>query len=351
METRNSIRERRQERIRRIMQENAKQARLSEDGQRREDRQTREGRYSQHEERLQLPVPRDLSPRVPSSSPLQEESQMAAARGTKRLPVSENAQLRDNDPERLWKSNPNPWESAGWRIAPLPSKDVRASKQGGPPPDRPGNDYRFIARGLFVQTVIAAALFAIVFFLFKTDNPIAKRSQAFVTTALTEKMDFQGAEELYKKWFAGAPSFIPFFGRENDEDSRLTTGTVELPVVSPLTKGSVVRSFAQTLSGVEISGSPEQPVLAAETGRVTLVSQDGENGETVVVQHAGGRSTVYGHLGSAIVAVDDWVEVGKTIGKLPAASTADADRGQSLLYFAVKENGRYVDPADVVPLD
>ncbi|MFC4809008.1 peptidoglycan DD-metalloendopeptidase family protein [Paenibacillus sp. GCM10023250] len=331
MRSRNSIRERRQERIRRILEEHAGQA-----GQ---------AAHRPAELRQEWPPRPDAPFALPSGAPHPGNGAGMPDR-LPVLPALPAGQRDEQDPERVWKANPNPWETAGWSIAPLPSKDVKAAKRGGPPPERPGG-YRFVVRGLFIQSAIAAAVFAIVFAMFKSDLPVAKKGQEAVTAALTENMDYAAASSLYKKWFAGAPSFIPIFGNGSGEESRLAEGGVELPIVSPLPAGTLVRSFAETLSGVDIAGSPEQTVVAAETGRVILVSKDADGGDTVVVQHANERVTVYSHLSGVIVAANDWVEAGKTLGKLQA----NEEGGQSLLYFAVKEKGRYVDPADVVPID
>ncbi|MFC5650088.1 peptidoglycan DD-metalloendopeptidase family protein [Paenibacillus solisilvae] len=254
----------------------------------------------------------------------------------------------EQDPERLWKSQPNPWESAGWRVPPIPSKNNFQTKDGGG--GQSGPDLKFIGRGLFIQSAISAALFIILFAMFRLDNPAAKQGQQLVTAALTENMDFESAAEWYKQVFSGAPSFIPSFGKDDNNAAKLAEGEVELPIIAPLAAGSVVRTFAETLSGVEIAGHSEEAVLAAETGRVLLVTDDENTGKTVVIQHADNRVTVYGRLGLVQAAVNDWVEAGQSIGKLSAAGT-DAPDGQSLLFFAVKEKGKYVNPADVVPID
>ncbi|WP_219837968.1 M23 family metallopeptidase [Paenibacillus sp. R14(2021)] len=336
MDTRDSIRGRRQERIRRIMELNAKQA-LEQ-----VNKPQLQSQAVQSEAQGRHPLPHT---QVSQALPQQASMNRSASSMPELLPSLSAQQLGEEDPERLWKSNPNPWETAGWRIAPLPSKERRDGKLNGP--KQPERDYPFIARGLFIQTVISAAIFCIVFGMFKLDVPAAKQGREVVTIALTEQMDFDAAAALYKKWFAGAPSFIPLFGNHGDEESQLAAGAVELPIVSPLPDGAVVQSFAATLSGVEMAGEPGQAVLAAETGRVIVVSKDDDNMETVVVQHANDRVTIYGHLAKVIVAANDWVEAGKSLGTLAAA---DVDK-QSLLFFAVKEKGRYVNPADVVPLD
>ncbi|SEM67583.1 M23 family metallopeptidase [Paenibacillus sp. OV219] len=342
MDTKSSIRERRAERIRRIMEEN----RHAKPQQPLPQLKALPG--SQRPQQYQLDYQQQDQQQQQKSHPLQNNKLQALPAKTAEASYEQTPQNEYDDPEQLWKANPNPWESAGWRIAPLPSKYDRDGKSGGPKaPQPPQQRFAFVIRGLFIQSAISVALFIIVFGMFKLDVPIAKKGQEVVTAALTEQMDFDAAARLYKDMFAGAPSFIPLFGSHDDPKTQVTEGAVELPIVAPLINGSVVRSFAETLSGVEIVGQPSQEVLTAETGRVINVTNDGETGVTVVIQHANNRVTVYGHLGEVKVAVNDWLEAGTKLGQLPAAQEGQ----QSLLFFAVKEKGKYVNPADVVPLD
>lgn len=343
MDTKNSIRERRAERIRRIMEENRQLKPQQPTPQLRalpgpQQPQQQQLDYQHQHQQHQLYQQQ-------KSHPLQNNKLEALPTMTTGAASEQTPHNEYDDPEQLWKANPNPWESAGWRIAPLPSKYDRDGRSGGP--KAPPPQFSFIARGLFIQTAISVALFIIVFGMFKLDVPIAKKGQEVVTAALTEEMDFGAAAQLYKDMFAGAPSFIPLFGSHADPETQVTEGAVELPIVAPLINGSVVRSFAETLSGVEIAGQPSQEVLTAETGRVINVTNDGETGQTVVIQHANNRVTLYGHLGKVAVAANDWLEAGTKLGELPAAQEGQ----QSLLFFAVKEKGKYVNPSDVVPLD
>ncbi|REE69496.1 stage IV sporulation protein FA [Paenibacillus taihuensis] len=334
MDTKTSIRERRAERIRRILEEN-RDAEPLQNLPSSKQQKALPGPSQQHQQNQLIHHPN--SNQQHQQLPPQHEL----------APAVQQPQSEYDDPERLWKANPNPWESAGWRIAPLPSKYDRNGKAGGPTPPPSPQRFSFIVRGLFVQTAISVALFVIVFAVFKMDMPIAKKGQDVVTAALTDEINFDAAAAWYKDMFAGAPSFIPLFGSHDNPETQLTGGSVELPIVAPLINGSVVRSFAETLSGVEIAGQPSQEVLAAETGRVINVTNDDETGETVVIQHANNRVTLYGHLGDVKVAVNDWLEAGTKLGQLPAAQEGQ----QTMLYFAVKEKGKYVNPADVVPLD
>jgi len=244
------------------------------------------------------------------------------------------AHVRDDreerDPETEWKRRSREW---------LAEADAdRASGRSGGDHPRSG-----LLRGLLARTAASAALFAAVWGLFQSDEPWASAPQRLIAQALTEDMDTRAAAEWYRRTFAGSPAFIPIFRQEED---RAEDGP-GLPVVAPVASGEVVRSFAETLAGIEIAVSPGATVTAAETGRVTHVTGGGAEGYSVVIRHAGGRMTVYGRLGRVDVEPDDWVEAGDRIGALPVPK----DGSRSLLYFAVRIDGRYVDPADVVPLD
>ncbi|MBB3109905.1 stage IV sporulation protein FA [Paenibacillus phyllosphaerae] len=322
----NGVRDRRQERIRQIMEQQAKRPQAADD-----------------------PPPIHVEGQGPISLadlpiidlPIEDQPFTGTSR-------SRTGHTMYTDPERAWKERPSPWEeTVSWSTA-TKLKEVDRKRidpeDGSYPPD---TNSSAVLRGLFIQTVIAVALFAMVYGAFKVDHPLAKRGQEVVTTALTDTIDFASAADWYRQTFAGAPSFIPLFNQGGSKDSVYTEGEIELPVLAPVSGGSIVRSFAETLSGVEIAVKPGEAVQAAETGRVTLVTEDPQSGTTVVIQHANERVTMYGHLKSSSVAANDWVEAGQQVGNLQDA----ADNGTSLLFFAVKEKGKYVDPAGVVPLD
>jgi|CeladaMinimDraft_18_1061708.scaffolds.fasta_scaffold03490_1 stage IV sporulation protein FA len=237
----------------------------------------------------------------------------------------------ERDPETEWKRRSREWLAA--------SDESRAPGMfDGDEPRRGG-----LLRSLLARCAVSAALFLAVWGLFRLDEPWAAAPQRLIAQALTEDMDTRAAAEWYRRTFAGSPAFLPIFGQEEDR----TEDGPGIPVVAPVASGEVVRPFAETLAGVEIAGESGAVVTAAETGRVTHVTGGEEEGYSVVIRHAGKRMTVYGRLGTVFVEPDDWVEAGDRIGALP--ETKDGSR--SLLYFAVRVDGRYVDPADVVPLD
>ncbi|WP_339278712.1 M23 family metallopeptidase [Paenibacillus sp. FSL W8-1187] len=259
-------------------------------------------------------------------------------------------QPQEKDPEAEWKNNANPWErleQAGGSLTGLAPRPLRGTASGGGGGYRPapGAAGRF-ARSFGRRLLVSAALFGAVWGLFQLDNPAAREGQLIVREALSEPMDMSAIAGWYEGVFGAPPSFLPGFGKLGG--TQPATAPAERAAVAPVAGGSIVHPFAELLGGVEISGAPGADVLAAEEGRVLVVSADDAKGPTVVLQHAGGRTTYYGRLGEARVAANDWVTAGEPIGRLGAAAEGNAE---ALLYFAVKEQDRYIDPADVIPLD
>ncbi|MFF2887140.1 peptidoglycan DD-metalloendopeptidase family protein [Paenibacillus sp. NPDC057967] len=257
--------------------------------------------------------------------------------------ASGKGKARPLDPELAWKQNPNPW--AAWDEE-RQSGETRSyvKSQHTDDFDPPGSSgWRRFRKELAWKFAVSVALFGGIWAMFETEYPWTAKGQAFVSEAMTSEIDFASVATWYKDVFAGAPSFIPIFGGSSGQ-ATLVDGQPKQPVVSPLENATVVRTFAELLNGVELAGDPEAAVVAAETGRVIQVSVQGDS---VLIQHANERTTIYGKLAAVNVAVNDWIEAGQTIGKLQPAGYD----GHSFLYFAVKQKDRYMDPLDVIPID
>ncbi|RJE91041.1 M23 family metallopeptidase [Paenibacillus sp. 1011MAR3C5] len=281
-------------------------------------------------------------------APLQEElvpksSVDKSMRSPAGASVSDKGKTRSLDPELAWKQNPNPW--AAWDEERQPGRARSYVKsQHTDDFDPPGTSgWKRFRNELAWKFAISVALFGGIWAMFEAEYPWTAKGQAFVTESMSSEIDFESVAAWYKDVFAGAPSFIPIFGG-NGGQATLVDGQPKQPVVSPLENATVVRTFADLLNGVELAGDPEAAVAAVETGRVIQVSPQGDS---VLIQHANERTTIYGKLAAVNVAVNDWVEAGQTIGKLQPAG----HDGHSFLYIAVKQKDRYMDPLDVIPID
>ncbi|MGO4693332.1 peptidoglycan DD-metalloendopeptidase family protein [Paenibacillus sp. 2TAB26] len=284
-----------------------------------------------------------------NSVPLQEEDIYSDPRMPYKHEYFDEDEAEELDPEVVWKTNPNPWanwnEDKGYVDNRRFVKGPVVSNGNDPRSGGGKNNYTF-GKELKWKLAVALLLFGAVWAMFRYDTEYTLKGQALVKQALTDEIDFAAAAAWYKEMFAGAPSFIPIF-QDNPEPAVGADGTVKLPIVTPLEGGSLVRTFAEMLNGIELAGSSEAEVVAAETGRVLLLSDQSTQGSTIVIQHVNQRVTVYGMLGKTSVKVNDWVEAGDSIGNLLKAEGTQP----SLLYFAVKQNDLYIDPVGVIPID
>jgi murein DD-endopeptidase MepM/ murein hydrolase activator NlpD len=104
--------------------------------------------------------------------------------------------------------------------------------------------------------------------------------------------------------------------------------------------------------GIDIANGAGTPIVAARAGRVIAAGWCSGYGYCVKLRHAGGITTIYGHLlDHPPVSVGQTVKVGQLIGRM--GSTYDAGGGGYStgvhLHFEVKVNGRAVNPLAFLP--
>lgn len=116
-------------------------------------------------------------------------------------------------------------------------------------------------------------------------------------------------------------------------------------------RGDILRRFGpvgmgERNNGINIGASAGASVVASAAGRVAYVGDDlvGQ-GLTVLIVHAGGWRTVYGHLGSATVRDGEDVRAGQQIGTVGMT----AGDGRPSIHFETRQM-RGDDPVAVDPL-
>lgn len=92
-------------------------------------------------------------------------------------------------------------------------------------------------------------------------------------------------------------------------------------------------------NGIDLSGSPYQPVYATAQGLVQQVSYDKSLGYYVVINHAGQFQTYYGHLATILVKPGQWVNREDCIGKVGRTGRATGYH----LHYIIKRLGKTVD--------
>ena len=89
---------------------------------------------------------------------------------------------------------------------------------------------------------------------------------------------------------------------------------------------------------------PEDCIIAADGGTITVSTYDGGYGNYVIVDHGGNNFTLYGHCSALAVKVGDYVSQGQTIAYVGSTGNSTGPH----LHFEIRLNGSCVDPAPYI---
>jgi lipoprotein NlpD len=111
-------------------------------------------------------------------------------------------------------------------------------------------------------------------------------------------------------------------------------------------RGKVMQGFAEPNNkGLDISGKPGDPVLAAASGRVMYTGTGIRGyGKLIVIKHDNNFNSVYAHNREILVKEGQNVTRGQRIAEL-----GDTDADAPKLHFEIRKSGKPVDPAKYLP--
>lgn len=95
-------------------------------------------------------------------------------------------------------------------------------------------------------------------------------------------------------------------------------------------------------NGVDLASLAHAPIEAANDGIVRFTGAMGIYGNSVIIDHGMGLSTLYSHMSSILVKPDQGVKKGEQIGVSGMTGLAGGDH----LHFGVAINGQFIDPVE-----
>jgi murein DD-endopeptidase MepM/ murein hydrolase activator NlpD len=129
------------------------------------------------------------------------------------------------------------------------------------------------------------------------------------------------------------------------ERAAVASQPVVFPVIMP-TEGYVTRTFNpnQRHFGIDIAGKIGTPVYAAAEGYVIFAGWTNEDGNLIILSHAGGFLTFYKHNQSLLRPANSFVKRGEPIALLGNSGISSGPH----LHFEIWKDGVPVDPARYV---
>ncbi len=104
------------------------------------------------------------------------------------------------------------------------------------------------------------------------------------------------------------------------------------------------RSGGRTHRGIDLLAPVKSEVRAARGGRAAVRFQRGGMGKYVVIRHAKGYETLYGHLQEVMVKDNERVRQGSLIGLVGKTGNARHKKIEPHLHFEIRKNGDFLDP-------
>ena len=103
----------------------------------------------------------------------------------------------------------------------------------------------------------------------------------------------------------------------------------------------------ETHKGLDISGPFGAPVKAMAKGEVEFAGLRGGFGNCIILKHANGFETLYGHLSKILVQPGEQINIGQEIGKIGSTGRSTGPH----LHYKVHRNGQKINPQSFLTLN
>lgn len=164
------------------------------------------------------------------------------------------------------------------------------------------------------------------------------------TVALNDLLDWNSLESSLI--VPGQELFVPGARLSEHELNRVFGRLFILPARGRLSsrfgmRGDPFTGVSRFHNGIDLAGAVGTPVLAAMSGRVSMLGFNPNYGRYLILSHAEGFQTLYGHLDGFRVRKGARVKQGESIGTMGNSGYSTG----SHLHFAIFLRGEPVDPS------
>ena len=108
--------------------------------------------------------------------------------------------------------------------------------------------------------------------------------------------------------------------------------------------GQVGKIWETSHHGTDFKGKIGEPVFASADGIVQLVTTEVNWGKRIILNHANGYQSFYGHMDSLGVSKGQYVRAGDVIGTVGSTGKSTGPH----LHFEIRKKGRHLDPESLI---
>lgn len=177
--------------------------------------------------------------------------------------------------------------------------------------------------------------------IYRTSAPWTETAKIALEKAYQQEFQFATVSNWFEDTIGKPFAFLPedsLNGAENSSsDSRFAT---------PAT-GTIMQSFVKDGQGVLIKTSNSTSVDTIKEGVVIYAGEKETHGKTVIVQHPDKSESWYARLQEINVSLYEEVKKGAKVGRVSPSD--EPDKGE--FYFALKANGKFIDPNEVISFE
>lgn len=176
------------------------------------------------------------------------------------------------------------------------------------------------------QLFLSAVLVGTGFFVTrdsKVPSSIDTKAQSVFETDYTAAVQ-PALNSMFTKFHIAAPAFT------------VANASLHAPM-----RGTIVDDYGANHPEIWLAGQANQIVQSAGSGTVITVTKSAGS-ELVRVDGGASGTAIYDGLGTVSVKVDEYVNSGESIGRLPKSPT------HPILRFALVQHGKYVNPHDFI---
>jgi murein DD-endopeptidase MepM/ murein hydrolase activator NlpD len=165
-------------------------------------------------------------------------------------------------------------------------------------------------------------------------NRLSQDRQAMMAAEDQLQRDSQNVTLLIRQRLGYLP------GASGQETFIYGTGRLSYPSQGPVTsnfgwRNHPVLGYSRFHAGTDFGVPTGTPIRAADSGRVIFAGWQGGYGNTVILDHGGGMTTLYGHASQLYVQEGQRVERGQTIAAVGSTGLSTGPH----LHFEVRVNG------------